>query len=145
MFSFCAVTLRLHIGYINCIDCFDALVSPPNNFIYTATLTDTNTCIADDDVIINYDPLIFVPNTFTPDGDVFNNSFYAVANNVSEFEMIIFNRWGELIFISNSIDTHWNGDYAGNKSPDGIYVWKIQYKDLNGIDHQLVGHVALLR
>lgn len=131
--------------YINCTTCPDALVSPPNNYIYTATLTDANSCTASDDVIINYDPLIFVPNTFTPDGDNYNNTFYAIANNVSEFEMLIFNRWGEVVFQSNSIDTQWDGSYAGIKSPDGVYVWKINYKDLNGIDYQLIGHVALLR
>jgi len=131
--------------YINCIVCADALVSPPNNFVYTATLTDANTCIVSDDVIINYDPLIFVPNAFTPDGDDHNNTFFAVVNNVSEFEMMIFNRWGELIFVSNSVDTHWDGTYAGEKSPDGIYVWKIKYTDLNGLSYDLIGHVALLR
>ena len=113
--------------------------------IYTATLTDANTCIVSDDVTINYDPLIFVPNAFTPDGDDHNNTFFAVVNNVSEFEMMIFNRWGELIFVSNSVDTHWDGTYAGEKSPDGIYVWKIKYTDLNGLSYDLIGHVALLR
>jgi gliding motility-associated-like protein len=131
--------------YINCTVCNDALVSPPNNFIYTATLTDDNTCIVSDDIIINYDPIIFVPNAFTPDGDEYNNTFFASANNISEFEMMIFNRWGELIFVGESIHNQWDGSYAGQKSPDGIYIWKINYKDLNGLDFELVGHVALLR
>lgn len=131
--------------YINCVHCSDALVSPPNNFVYTATLTDANTCTTSKDVIINYDPLIFVPNTFTPDGDQYNNTFYAVANNVKEFEMLIFNRWGELIFQSSSIDQQWTGTYNGKQALDDVYIWKINYSDLNGIAHQLVGHVTLLR
>jgi gliding motility-associated-like protein len=131
--------------YINCIHCADALVSPPNNFVYTATLTDANTCKVSQDVLINYDPLIFVPNTFTPDGDEFNNSFFAVAHNVTEFHMLIFNRWGEIIFESNSIDQHWSGHYKGRQALDDVYVWKINYSDLNGINYELVGHVTLLR
>jgi gliding motility-associated-like protein len=132
-------------NYISCINCPRPLVYPPYNYIYTATVTDENSCIAQADVEINYDPLIYVPNVFTPDGDSFNNTFFAVANNIREFEMYIFNRWGELIFVSNSIDTQWNGTYNGIKSPDGVYVWKIKYRDINGIDYEQYGHVTLLR
>jgi len=131
--------------YISCTLCPDALVSPPNNYIYTATLTDANTCKVSKDILINYDPLIFVPNAFTPDGDQFNNTFYAVANNVSEFEMLIFNRWGEIVFQSQSIYQQWTGQYKGHKALDDVYVWKINYRDLNGIAYQLIGHVTLLR
>jgi gliding motility-associated-like protein len=120
-------------------------VSPPNNFVYTATLTDINTCKVSKDILINYDPLIFVPNTFTPDGDEYNNTFFAVAHNVSEFHMLIFNRWGEIIFESTSIDQHWSGNYNGHQALDDVYVWKIKYADLNGIEYELVGHVTLLR
>lgn len=131
--------------YINCINCANALVSPPNNFVYTATLTDINSCKISKDILINYDPLIYVPNTFTPDGDEYNNTFHAVANNVSEFNMLIFNRWGEIIFESTSIDQQWNGNYNGHQALDDVYVWKIKYADLNGIEYELVGHVTLLR
>jgi len=132
-------------NYINCIHCSDALVSPPGNYIYTATLTDANTCQISKDILINYDPLIFVPNTFTPDNDQFNNTFFAVANNITEFEMLIFNRWGEIVFQSTSIHQQWTGTYNGHKALDDVYVWKIKYKDLNGIAFDLVGHVTLLR
>jgi len=132
-------------NYINCIHCSDALVSPPGNYIYTATLTDANSCKVSKDILINYDPLIFVPNTFTPDNDQFNNTFFAVANNITEFEMLIFNRWGEIVFQSTSIHQHWTGNYNGHKALDDVYVWKIKYKDLNGIAFDLVGHVTLLR
>ncbi len=131
--------------YISCVTCPTTYVSPPNNYVYTATLTDNNTCSASADVQIIFDPLVYVPNAFTPDGDTYNNTFFAVVNNVSEFEMLIFNRWGELIFIANSIDDHWDGTYNGQNSPDDVYVWKIKYKDLNGIKYELIGHVTLLR
>ena len=131
--------------YISCVTCPTTYVSPPNNYVYTATVTDENSCTASADVQIIFDPLIYVPNAFTPDGDTYNNTFYAVVNNVSEFEMWIFNRWGELIFVANSVDQQWDGTYNGSKSPDDVYVWKIKYKDLNGIDYELMGHVTLLR
>jgi len=131
--------------YISCSTCASTYVSPPNNSTYTATLTDVNTCTASDEVQIIFDPLIYVPNAFTPDGDTYNNTFYAVVNNVSEFKMCIFNRWGELIFVANSVDQYWNGTYNGKKCLDDVYVWKINYKDLNGINYELIGHVTLLR
>jgi len=132
-------------NYINCTVCNTALVSPPNNYVYTATLTDSHGCKVSKDILINFDPIIFVPNAFTPDGDQFNNSFFATANNVAEFEMLIFNRWGELIFTGQSIYDEWNGYYAGRLVEDGVYVWKIKYSDLNGINYELYGHVTLLR
>lgn len=131
--------------HISCTTCPTTYVSPPNNFTYIATLTDINTCSVTGEVQIIFDPLIYVPNAFTPDGDSYNNYFYAVVSNISEFEMLIFNRWGELIFVSKSVDDYWNGTYNGIKSPDGVYIWKIKYKDLNGTENELIGHVTLLR
>ena len=131
--------------YISCTTCNDTYVYPPSYFTYTATLTDLNGCKVSGAVEVIFDPLIFVPNAFTPDGDTYNNTFFAVVNNISAFEMYIFNRWGELIFISNSVDQQWDGTYNGEKCLDDVYVWKIRYKDLNGIQSELMGHVTLLR
>jgi gliding motility-associated-like protein len=60
--------------------------------------------------------------------------------------MRIFDRWGELIFESKDINQGWNGTYNGENSPDGVYVWKIRYVDIeNQIPQEIIGHVTLLR
>lgn len=131
--------------YLSCTSCSETMATPQQAVTYTATVTDQNGCQNSDDVNVYFDPLIYVPNAFTPNADAYNNTFYVTANNISEFTMYIFNRWGELIYVSNSIDEGWNGNYNGHEALDDVYVWKIIYTDLNGINGELMGHVTLLR
>ena len=89
---------------------------------------------------------IYVPNAFTPDGDQMNNIFKAEGVEINTFNLLIFNRWGELIFESNNIDYGWNGNYMGKNAPTGVYTWKIVYNTNNDDTNQeLIGHVTLLR
>ncbi len=132
--------------FLSCVVCDNPLASPDQNFTYTVTYTDENGCSASDDVRIIYDPVIYVPNAFTPDGNSINADFFAVASNIREFKMEIFNRWGELIYTGDLQSKSWDGAYKGLPCPDGVYVWKISYKSLwSEEQHHLVGHVSLLR
>ncbi len=132
-------------AFVTCPTCHETEVFPPVNTNFTAILTDENGCKIQDDVAIFYDPLIYVPNVFTPDNNNFNNVFKAVTQNVTDFEMTIYNRWGEVIFQSFDKESHWDGYYHGRKVQDGVYVWKIKYTDLNGVKGELIGHVSLLK
>ena len=132
-------------AFMTCSTCPQTEVFPPKNTNYTAVLTDANGCKIQDDVAIYYDPIIYVPNTFTPDNNDYNNVFRAVTQNIIEFEMTIYNRWGEVVFQSFDPDAAWDGYYGGSLSQDGVYVWKIWYSDLNGVRDELVGHVVLLK
>lgn len=130
---------------IECITCHTTIVYPERETFYTATVTDEHGCTNYGIVPVYFDPLIYVPNAFTPDGDSFNNVFRAIAHNISEFEMLIFNRWGEVIYTMNSLDDYWDGSYQGALVLDDVYVWQIVYSDLKGIAHELRGHVVLLK
>src|SRR5690606_15012804 len=59
---------------------------------------------------------VYVPNAFTPDGNGFNNSFKPVMQNVKpdDYQFLIFNRWGELIYETNDLNAEWDGSYNGN-------------------------------
>lgn len=94
---------------------------------------------------------VYVPNVFTPDGDGLNDIFKASANCPLEtFHLMIFNRWGNLIFESHDINRGWNG-HSGNESfsaSHGIYIYIIKYTQrLEGlrIPEELTGHITLLR
>jgi len=97
--------------------------------------------------VIGKDEVIFVPNTFTPDDDGINDFFFAETSNIvaEDFELLIFNRWGEFIWGGYTQDARWDGILNGVKSQQDTYVWKIKYKDLNGNDVELLGHVNLVR
>jgi len=89
---------------------------------------------------------IMVPNAFTPDGDIYNNTFKPILYKPQQYEMFIYNRWGEMMYYSNDAYGEWDGNYKGKPAPDGVYVWKIIYNDYKNDLPQLVqGHVTLLR
>ena len=131
--------------YLSCVTCQNPIASPPTNAIYTVEYTDANGCSASDQVTISFDPIIYVPNTFTPDGDEFNNGFQVVAHNITSFELSIFNRWGERIYVMNNEYDYWDGSYNGLPSPDGTYTWKLTYVDFKDQTYSIAGHVNLLR
>jgi gliding motility-associated-like protein len=132
--------------YLSCVNCTNPTATPDQNFTYFVEYTDENGCFAMDSVDIIYDPIIYVPNTFTPGGDDdINPVFKAYGGNVKTFEMYIFNRWGELIYTIQEFSDSWDGTYNGEECQDGTYVWKAVFTDINDEEHTLEGHVNLLR
>jgi gliding motility-associated-like protein len=93
--------------------------------------------------------LVYVPNAFTPDGDGFNNTFYPVISGAYSnqgYEFLIFNRWGELIFESQTVGEGWDGTYRDHKCQDGVYTWKLKVGHTYDYEiEEFVGHVSLLR
>lgn len=131
--------------FLSCATCPSTYASPNFNTVYTVRFTDVNGCITTDDVQILYKGIIYVPNTFTPDGGRLNEYFKAYGEGILSFEMLIFNRWGEVISELKSIDEFWDGTYKGQQCQDGTYTWKIVYKDISQEEIILTGHVNLLR
>ena len=110
-------------------------------------------CIDSTSINIPYEDAIiyYVPNSFTPDGDEFNNTFMPVFTSgidIYTFEMSIFNRWGEVIFLSNNPNIGWDGSYGiqGLDAQSGVYTFKITFKTPQKDDRQIItGHINLLR
>lgn len=101
-------------------------------------------------IVTVLDELVFyVPNSFTPNGDEFNNSFVPVFTSgfdPFEFNLTIFNRWGEIIFESKDAEEGWDGTYNNKIVPDGIYTWTIRLKDNeNDKKYTYTGHVNVLK
>jgi len=89
--------------------------------------------------------LLFVPNVFTPNGDGLNDLLSAKGIGIKTFELLIFDRWGEVIFMSNDINKAWDGTFKGKMCQDDIYVYKIEAVDMNSMKHTKTGHVTLLK
>jgi gliding motility-associated-like protein len=101
-------------------------------------------------VVSVIDELIFyVPNAFTPDGDEFNNVFFPVFSSGFDgqnYSLMIFDRWGEVLFESHNVDFGWDGTYVGQLCKEGVYTWKIIVKERNkDKHHEYIGHVTLLK
>jgi gliding motility-associated-like protein len=106
---------------------------------------DVNGCF--DTIMRTINPPMFIygPNSFTPDGDGVNDSFKFKGMGIETFELLIFNRWGDLLFSSNNIENGWNGTYKGNKVPVGAYVYKVRAESYEKIVHEKIGSVSVLR
>ncbi|WP_300660963.1 PKD domain-containing protein, partial [Fluviicola sp.] len=93
--------------------------------------------------------IYYVPNTFTPDGDEHNNVFLPVFNNSFDkqsYTMLIFNRWGEVLFESHDLAVGWDGTYFGEMCKEGQYAYKIVIKQRNRDKRiEVIGHVNLFR
>ncbi|MFM7666798.1 MAG: gliding motility-associated C-terminal domain-containing protein, partial [Bacteroidota bacterium] len=110
----------------------------------TVLVTVLEDCVEEEEIVF------WVPNTFTPDNDQFNQSWNVVFYSGYDpfaFELYVFNRWGELIWESHDVNIGWDGTYFnGRKCPDGVYTWKIKFKTLNSDDKRTaVGHLNLIR
>ncbi|MCH2214216.1 MAG: gliding motility-associated C-terminal domain-containing protein, partial [Flavobacteriales bacterium] len=134
-------------NYLSCLDCTNPIASPPETTTFYATIETDNGCIEKDSIRVSVMGNIYVPSSFTPDGDGINDIFKAVGVDISEFKMEIWNRWGDLVFVSNSIDKGWNG-----KSPDGeyftrsdLYVYRVVAVERTGELFELEGLVTLIR
>ncbi len=89
---------------------------------------------------------IMVPNAFTPDGNMYNNTFKPVLYKPQNYRMWIYNRWGELLFYSNHPEAEWDGTYAGTEVPTGVYLWRIIYDEYDTkLPKEISGHVTLIR
>lgn len=93
---------------------------------------------------------LFVPNAFTPDEDGINEVFRVQGIDVDEnhFELMIFNRWGEVVYRSDDYNGFWNGSYnnGAHYVPDGVYFYRIETRSKTTQDNKVVtGHVTIIR
>jgi len=117
-------------------------------FVYVVRATATDPTIGNsvsNRVAILKDPNLFHPTAFTPNGDNLNDNFTVFGQYVAGFEMKIFNRWGELLFTTDNIQTGWDGTFRGNEMPEGTYAFIAHITDRAGRTFKRSGSVLLLR
>jgi gliding motility-associated-like protein len=129
------------------------LFSNSGNFVVTLTATSAEGCVDDTSIVIivNPDVVLYVPNAFTPGTDGLNDVFQIflppTGVDYSTFNLVIFNRWGELIYETKDVNVFWNGkkNNSGDILKQDVYVYKITFKDEQKKNYEKTGHVSLLR
>jgi gliding motility-associated-like protein len=107
----------------------------PGNYEVNLYVTNADGCI--DSVMhvvqVVSEVIIYAPNAFTPDGDEFNQTWFVYIDgiDISNFELLIYNRWGEIVFESHDHLAGWDGTYHGKIVPQGTYTWTLSTKDMN--------------
>jgi gliding motility-associated-like protein len=90
---------------------------------------------------------VWVPNAFTPDNNTVNEGFAAKYDcALDRFELLVFDRWGSIVFSATDPDASWDGTFNGLPVPDGVYVYKVIYASAQMETYEEVtGHVSVLR
>lgn len=96
-------------------------------------------------VVIIKDPNLFYPTGFTPNGDNLNDLFNVFGQYIIDFEMNIFNRWGELLYTTADLEQGWDGTFRGNPMPEGTYTFVADITDRAGRTFRKSGSVLLIR
>lgn len=119
--------------------------------LLSVTVIRPNGCIRSRsmEVAESCDPVIFVPNAFTPDDDGINDYFKPFVNNVLSYNFRIYNSRGQEIFYSEDSELGWDGTYKGVDAPIGVYAWRINFMGLDEegikVKKKVLGNVTLLR
>jgi len=126
---------------------------PPSNYTILLTATNEHGCTdtMTQTVIVHPSLLIYIPNTFTPDGDQFNQNWLPIFSESVDpynYDLYLYNRWGETIWESHNLSVGWDGTYGKNglQVQDGSYTYKINYKLRSDAQREtLTGHVNIIR
>ncbi len=123
-----------------------------NAQIYTVLQVVTNSFGCKDsiehDIKINPAYTFYIPNAFTPNSDGTNEVFKGTGIGIKNYTMMIFDRWGELIFQSDDLEKGWDGTFkgkGGEKVQEGVYVWKVQLRDETNKEHDFDGTVSVIK
>lgn len=137
-----------HTG--DCDTCVQVAITPKQPIEkYTCIISTTEGCSDTCRYTINTEGIwgsIFVPNTFSPNGDGNNDVFEIFGNSINIVRLQIFNRWGEKVFETSDIHHQWDGYYKGELQPSGIYVYNLIYfSGISQVATNLKGSITLVR
>jgi gliding motility-associated-like protein len=139
---------------LSCTNCATPDVGPKFNTTYQVLFTDNNGCTNRatlEVIVICKNANLFIPNTFSPNGDGSNDVFYARGKGLERVKTLrIFNRWGEVVFEKidfpiNDPSYGWDGTYKGKKQQPGVYVYQAEVFCDNGDIIRLNGNIALIQ
>jgi gliding motility-associated-like protein len=105
----------------------------------------SETCV---DLVLSGELYIYVPNAFSPNRDAQNDFFAPIITGKAfmNYEFIIFNRWGEIVFYSNQYSESWDGTFKGEMAPLGTYTYTLYLKEVGNVtDYRYRGHVTIVR
>jgi gliding motility-associated-like protein len=130
---------------LSCTTCPNPIVTSNESTSYILMVQGANGCFNYDTITVFYDGSIYLPNSFTPNGNGDNDIFYAYGKDIVKLEFYIFDRWGEQLFFTDDINTGWDGTYEGKLAPNDTYIWKVKYEDVLENRGTLYGTVTLIK
>jgi gliding motility-associated-like protein len=87
----------------------------------------------------------FIPNVFSPNDDGLNDVINVHGRCISTFNLQIFNRWGEKVFETSTLENSWDGTFRGKKMDTGVFVYKADGVSIDGQSFKMKGNITLIR
>lgn len=140
--------------WLSCANCPTPVATITDNIKYVGEASNPGGCVTRDEVTIETicsDANIFIPNTFSPNGDGNNDIFYPRGKGLFKIKSLrIFNRWGEIVFsrdnfAPNDLSQGWDGTYKGVKLGSDVYVYAMEVLCDNSQVLPVKGNITLLR
>ena len=141
------------VNGLSCTDCPQPDAGPKFKTNYTVLFTDSNGCQNFGSIIVTVickNANLFMPNTFSPNGDGSNDQFYPRGTGLDRVKLLrVFNRWGEVVFEKanfpiNDPTAGWDGTYKGKKPQADVYIYQVEVFCENGEIITLNGNIALI-
>jgi gliding motility-associated-like protein len=122
----------------------------PGNYLVTLYVVNQDGCLDSVSRIVQVvsEVILYAPNSFTPDGDEFNQQWFVYIDgiDIAQFDLFIYNRWGEIVWENHDPTASWDGTYQGKVVQEGTYTWTIETKDLtNDKKYTFNGHLTVLK
>jgi gliding motility-associated-like protein len=143
-----------HDGTLSCSTCPITLAKPKHTTTYTLKVTNDGGCVAQDHVTVNVicnNGNLFLPNTFSPNGDGMNDRFYPSGKGITMIKYLrVYNRWGQVVyertgFNANDASIGWDGTFKGEVLPPDVYVYACEVVCQNNEVLSYKGDITLLR
>ena len=119
--------------------------------LYAITAKDSIGCLSSDTLVMMQKPVsdctnyLLFPSAFSPNGDRNNDVFKPlVRGSVDQFELVIYNRWGQLVFKTDKSSAGWNGNVGGRQQSTGVYIWVCKYRFTGGAIQTKKGSCMLI-
>ena len=129
----------------------NVVASPLLSTQYTLTVLEGSVCSKSENVYITVfkadcsEASLFVPNTFSPNGDGKNDKLMVRGNYLAQIYFAVYNRWGEKVFETNDKNIGWDGSYKSDVADPGVFGWYLKATCKDGETKEMKGNVTLIR
>ena len=131
--------------FLSCLACPNPIAEPLETTVYYCNVVNALGCSATKTVVIEVIPTLYIPSSFTPNGDGVNDVFRPVMSGFVKMSMRIFNRWGEEICVFDKFDGGWDGKFQNLACPSGYYAYQLVATDNRTKVIEKAGSVLLLK
>ena len=134
-------------NYVDCPDCPITWTSPIDSTLYNVELIDENGCKTDGNVLVlvNFVKGVGVPSAFSPNDDGNNDILYVKGLGLAAVNLVVYNRYGEVVFETNDQEIGWDGTFKGKMENPGVFTWVLHYDFITGDKGYQKGNTTLMR